>query len=352
MSRFFKQPFRITNTSDVKCLVCIDFTSVANINDIVISFNGDKFTTGIQEQIVLSGKSYIEIIINDKLDDVRDLQTKKYFKKFTFKTLNDNELPRISLSGNINSLYTSKFSENNFIRYPNRTNALPVSAFSFLFSDNDLLESAENLILPSLTRLGYQGLFSNCHNLKLPPKTLFYFASNTNTYQTEVPSYAFQGMFKGCTSLQKIPNFIRGVYFHRNSCDQMFDGCESLTDISNFTTLIIGANEFAFRQCFARCKNLIKFPENIYLYAIKISDHFQQGAFHNMFDIGIDKYYDFWKFANNASTKIMNMFSVSDVLYQSNNLHGLLSHIFGEYTKHVVEMYGTVFYKNSKLFYG
>lgn len=126
----------------------------------------------------------------------------------------------------------------------------------------------------------------------------------------------------------------------------MFDGCESLTDISDFTNVIIGANEYAFRSCFAGCKNLEKFPENIKLFAINTVDNFQQGALYNMFDVVAD-----WKLADDISEKVMSLFKVSTNLYLSDSLRGLFSHIFGDISKQIIETYGSVFRKNSRLFF-
>ena len=98
---------------------------------------------------------------------------------------------------------------------------------SGLFQDQEGLISAEKLILT------YTGgnLFKNCTNLIKAPRIL----SKRNG-----SSWGLQNMFEGCTSLTESPVLRLGKYYENShiiiTMDNMFKGCSNLNKITEFLT--------------------------------------------------------------------------------------------------------------------
>ena len=169
----------------------------------------------------------------------------------------------IKLSGNINSLITSDFT--------NPDVKVPYGFFLRLFAYNEFpVIYADELLLPS-TKLSdscYREMFLYNRNLQTTPKTL---------PAEFVPQYAYDSMFEECKSINVIPDILAKRFGHF-SCRKMFNYCTCLHDISNFPRNINYIRKHAFECTFALCKNLEKLPEYI-----SVKNKLDEFAFDNMF---------------------------------------------------------------------
>lgn len=143
------------------------------------------------------------------------------------------------VSGNIMSLLYG----DNFIGQTDLTGKS--WAFLDLFTDNDKLIDAENLILPATTlaRSCYSNMFYGCTSLttapELPMATLAF--------------GCYDSMFQGCTSLTTAPELsattlVEGCY------DSMFQGCTSLTTAPELPATTLAS--YCYYEMFAGCTSL------------------------------------------------------------------------------------------------
>ena len=128
------------------------------------------------------------------------------------------------------------------------------SAFSSLFKDCTLLQSAENLILPATTlaNCSYCSMFQGCTSLtkgpQLPATDLeefcyggMFFGCTSLTTAPQLPAttledYCYQFMFAGCTSLTTAPELPAPIM--KQSCyASMFEGCSALQEVRCYAML-------------------------------------------------------------------------------------------------------------------
>lgn len=149
---------------------------------------------------------------------------------------------RYEIGGNIMSIfYGASFS--------GQTGDTNIKGVSFYGNYN--LADARNLYLPfgnpKLSRT-----FGECTNLLYPPVMLKY---------DSVGSYAFSGMFEGCTSLLTIPDIIVGSTGNRERAfSNMFSGCTGLVDISDKTIKTPVASWSGCSKMFINCTSLVAGP--------------------------------------------------------------------------------------------
>lgn len=158
---------------------------------------------------------------------------------------------KYSVSGNILSLF-------------NKMLTIKYIEFSYLFYGNTALYDASGLILPSLglsTSLPgncYQGMFSNCTQLRYPPKLPEAYIDNTD--------YCYDSMFSGCSNLIVAPDI--SIVFneqisHEDTCCSMFYGCTSLIQSPELNFNVSDRDNGTFRSMFWGCTNLILGPSEI-----------------------------------------------------------------------------------------
>ena len=116
--------------------------------------------------------------------------------------------------------------------------------FKNLFSLNEFLTSAENLVLPA--RGIYNGLFSGCTSLTVTPQiSQIIPVDDTN-------SVDLSGMFARCSSLEYVPNLPQADLY-KLKCKEMFAFCTSLKTVpSNYlsgTTLSSNCYNGMFEGC-------------------------------------------------------------------------------------------------------
>ena len=147
-----------------------------------------------------------------------------------------------NIKGNIMSLIDS----NNF----STLNTLQsVETFNSLFSDNNGLTDASNLILPAtaLTEWCYPYMFKGCSNLTKAPELP----------ATTLAEGCYYDMFENCTSLTRAPE-LPATTLANNCYQSMFNGCTSLSNVPELpaTTLAEGC----YSQMFSNCTNLENGP--------------------------------------------------------------------------------------------
>lgn len=151
-----------------------------------------------------------------------------------------------NVGGNIMSLlYGDNFS--NQTAFPENTGA----NFGNLFSYNNNLISAENLILPvtTLPSMAYIGMFSRCTALTTAPATL---------PATTIGFYSCAGMFSGCSSLTAAPE-MSAITVGAAGCTGMFEGCTALTTAP--PSLGTTFESWAYSHLFENCTALTTAPE-------------------------------------------------------------------------------------------
>ena len=115
-------------------------------------------------------------------------------------------------------------------------------AFNSLFKGCTTITSAENLILPATT------LSQNCYN------NMFYYCTSLTTAPelpaTTLASGCYYNMFGGCTSLTTAP-VLSATTLANNCYNAMFEGCTSLTTapVLPATTLASGCYRNMFNGC-------------------------------------------------------------------------------------------------------
>ena len=159
------------------------------------------------------------------------------------------------VSGNIMSLlYGDEFA--NQVVFPSN------STYNFysLFTNNNRLISAENLILPATTLASncYNGMFNGCTSLTTAPVLP----------ATTLASNCYNGMFNGCTSLTTAPSILPATTLATACYYQMFYDCTSLTTAPELpaTTLATAC----YNNMFYGCRLLTTAP---YLPATTLADY-------------------------------------------------------------------------------
>ena len=117
--------------------------------------------------------------------------------------------------------------------------------FLGLFSDNSLIVSCENLILPAttLTQHCYTWMFSNCVNITTAPELP----------ATTLAGSCYANMFMGCTSLTGAP-VLPATTLAQSCYAAMFAGCTGLTSAPELpaTTLAM----YCYMNMFSNCEKL------------------------------------------------------------------------------------------------
>jgi len=139
---------------------------------------------------------------------------------------------QFEVQGNIMSLiYGDDFTGQTSLDYNGRE-----IKFGYMFNGNEMLVSAENLVLPSETlNKCYDGMFSDCTSLTTPPQLP----------ATTLVGACYYGMFRGCTSLTQAPELPATTLTTEDGegCYQeLFNGCTSLNYIKMFATDISAEN--------------------------------------------------------------------------------------------------------------
>ena len=150
----------------------------------------------------------------------------------------------ISVSGNLSSLLS---------RYEQGKEVLSTYAFCNLFVNNTGLTEAKNLIMPTgaLTSNCYRLMFANCTKLKSAPVvadnsdtsmssySCYYMFSNCTSltdinnkmlYTTKLDTSCYEGMFRGCTALEKAP-YLPASTLTSKCYNAMFYGCSKLSSV-------------------------------------------------------------------------------------------------------------------------
>ncbi len=154
--------------------------------------------------------------------------------------------------------------------------SLPSYAFKSLFSGNDKLISAKELLLPATqiayysykemfkscsvlvetpilpaTNIGYGGyesMFQNCTSLKVAPKLPAMLLS----------TYSYYSMFKDCVTLT-IPPELPATALSGSCYNTMFSGCISLREAPELPATLLA--NYCYFAMFSDCTSLIAAPE-------------------------------------------------------------------------------------------
>ena len=152
------------------------------------------------------------------------------------------------------------------------------SMFARIFYGCSNLETAPDLYGKNLSSCSFEESFHNCQNLKKLPViycnnvragtfryTFRGCSSMDMVEEVTVPhsggaAHTYTGMFEGCKSLTKLPNFTENGASY---CNLMFNGCTNITDASNITLGVVGKAPalVAYANMFAGCTNLVHAPK-------------------------------------------------------------------------------------------
>lgn len=327
----YKQPFTITNIGSGVCIIVINQTTKINGVPTDSLYNYNVFdSNNVSVDPLIEFKHKIKFGITDvyiKLEPKESLTI--CAKNDSVFKLNDSYVHvinninvddsitydhSIELSGNINSLLTSNFTNENI--------RLDPGCFQGLFSENSALKHTDKLVLPSkyLSYRCYQDMFNGCINLLTPPKIL---------PANKIPTCAYKNMFRNCQNLIYIPDIL-ATQFNADCCTAMFARCLKLSDISNFPKDFDYICMCAFYDMFTACCNLKIFPKYF-----KIKNKVESNAFTCLFDrnliLGrdshnIDVYFDenkaepaaFDLTGDNSNSITSSAFSITSSAFRNN----------------------------------
>ena len=119
-------------------------------------------------------------------------------------------------------------------------------AFSYLFSGNTNVVSAENMSLPATTLANfcYYGMFQGCTSLTMAPQLP----------ATVLTNYCYSNMFQGCTSLTTAPTVLPATTLADSCYNQMFQGCTSLTEAPELPATVL--TNYCYFYMFKDCSQL------------------------------------------------------------------------------------------------
>ena len=124
--------------------------------------------------------------------------------------------------------------------------------FTNLFSYDEMLLDASNLILPAtkLTNYCYQYMFQDCTSLTSAPELP----------ATTLANYCYSNMFDGCTSLTEAPK-LPATKLADGCYSSMFEGCTSLTTAPpKLLALPLPIYYDTHKYMFSQCTSLTKSP--------------------------------------------------------------------------------------------
>ena len=208
--------------------------SLDNIN-VYYSFDGEEWISlPSQEDIASIDATNHSIVYFKNLGTSLHYKTYDYtynkekyvFKGFTFITDNN-----IKVGGNLSSLA-----------------AMGPYSFQHLFSRNDTITDASELILPeSIASSCYDSMFEDCTSLTKAPKLP----------ATTLAESCYLEMFYGCTSLVNAP--VLPATTLANDCYyKMFGNCTSLTKTPELPATTLA--DFCYYRMFADCTSLVNAP--------------------------------------------------------------------------------------------
>ena len=135
-------------------------------------------------------------------------------------------------------------------KYTDRTDFLGKTyAFYGLFSGCTNLTTAPELPATILASNCYQYMFYNCTNLTTAPELP----------ATTLANYCYYCMFKGCTSLTTAPELPSTTLAGSSCYSGMFQGCTNLTTAPELPATTLASN--CYDEMFQGCTNLTTAPE-------------------------------------------------------------------------------------------
>ena len=122
--------------------------------------------------------------------------------------------------------------------------------FKNMFSNNQNLMDAENLVLPATTLEDscYSYMFSSCTSLVNAPALP----------STTLANYCYSGMFRGCTSLTTAPE-LPATTLATYCYGAMFQNCTSLVTAPELTATTLAT--YCYEEMFSYCTSLTTAPE-------------------------------------------------------------------------------------------
>ena len=163
----------------------------------------------------------------------------------------------------------------NIMSLCNNSNIIKAYSFFYIFSGNNYLKTAPDIIADEVEPYGCSGMFDSCSKLKSIDKinvkkvgnrgfsSMFNYCSSLVNIPsilpaTELGAYCYQQMFKGCTSLVTAPE-LPATTLEFNCYENMFSDCGSLVQSPELPATTL-ANE-CYRGMFSYCSSLTQAPE-------------------------------------------------------------------------------------------
>lgn len=271
---YSSQYFTIESLED-ECSIIVQHKDVAN--DMTFYYSLDNGSTWTSYSYVGAGNKNLLLHLN--------AGDKALFKatctKFNWKFAPNNKTKKHKVYGNAMSLvYGDNFQ--NQTTFPANTQD---EVLASLFSNNEHLVSAKDLVLPATTLTGwcYASMFYGCDNLvdipELPATTLasgcyrlmFMLCQSLVTppalpATTLAPS-CYYGMFNYCMSMTTAPALPATTL--ANSCyEAMFQNCSKLANMPSLPATTLAKS--CYKNMFAGCKKL---TDNVALYATTLAEN-------------------------------------------------------------------------------
>lgn len=268
------QYFTIESLED-NCSIIVQHKDVAN--DMTFYYSLDNGSTWTSYSYVDAGNKNLLLYLNsgDKA------LLKATCTKFNWKFAPNNKTKKHKVYGNVMSLvYGDNFQ--NQTTFPANTQD---EVLASLFSNNEYLVSAKDLVLPATTLTGwcYASMFYGCDNLvdipELPATTLasgcyrlmFMLCQSLVTPPalpaTTLAASCYYGMFNYCMSMTTAPALPATTL--ANSCyEAMFQNCSELAHMPSLPATTLAKS--CYKNMFAGCKKL---TDNVALYATTLAEN-------------------------------------------------------------------------------
>lgn len=151
-----------------------------------------------------------------------------------------------NVSGVLMSLLVGKNAKNS-------TELTSTHIFPRLFiGDTHLCDISGLILAPNVTSSCYQAIFRGCTSLESVPQDIF--------HATTLAAGCYQEMFYECTSLVNVPKNLLPVTTLANNCyQQMFSGCTNLVNTPNLPATTLANN--CYYGMFRNCTSLIDVPQ-------------------------------------------------------------------------------------------
>lgn len=278
--------------------------------DIKYSYDGEEWTTwNANTTITLTNVGDVVYVKGNNPNGIGrgDMDTNNGYMQFI--TGENSDSPKISASGNINSLlddddgssitvlpgslsdgyawcYYRLFRNCSNLTKAPQLPAIEVYTHSYreMFYGCSKLSAAPSLPATEIASYCYYNMFYGCSSITTAPElpaTKMYYASYSHMFHncsnlsvapelpaTELGAYCYEAMFYRCTSLTTAPELL-AMDMKSNCYESMYGMCTSLTTVPKLPALSLANGYYCYNSMFDGCSALVNAPD-IYFESVNL----------------------------------------------------------------------------------